>query len=321
MYIAGLELDFDRLSGLSRKELASYGGFSVLLVAGSFAAVFILKLPIFFAVIIMTCALGLLFTVLKDLNLVHTQLGQTMILLGAVGEIITLVGFIVVSIAARGGGAQETLISIASVACFVAVIYLGTRVMRLVLWWNPELMHMFMSTGTPSEIGVRANIFNMFIFVGLALLMGVEDILGAFFGGLIFAKLFADRSEMLEKLSGFAYGFLIPIFFIEVGSRFKFADFLSPSVLTGALTLSLAMFVVRFVAAGAFRLTNMPKHQLVLVPFALSFPLTLLLAGASLGETNGLIEHHHSSIIVLAAIISAIFYPWIMKVLVRVTLK
>ena len=320
MYIAGLELDFDRLSALTKREAMAYTLFCLLLVIGSFVASAALNLPVFFSVVIMTSAVGLLFTVLKELNLVKTTLGQTIILLGAICEVITLVGFVVVTLMAREADTVSTLISIANIAGFVAVTFIVIKFMRLYLWWHPETMAIFMSTGTPSEIGVRANLFNLFLFVGLSHLVGIEDILGALLGGLIFAKLFAERGYMLEKLSGFGHGFLIPIFFIEVGTRFSFRDFLVPNVLFGAITLVFVIFAVRFVATAVFFITKKFKlRELVLIPFSLSFPLTLLLAAASLGLSNNLISRDEASIIVLAAIISAILLPWLMKLIAQKT--
>ena len=72
----------------------------------------------------------------------------------------------------------------------------------------------------PDEIGIRFSLALLFVFVGLAILLDMDPILGAFMAGAIFAFVFRDSGDLEERLSGFAYGFLIPIFFISVGVRF-----------------------------------------------------------------------------------------------------
>ena len=313
MYIAGLELDLDRISALNRRELAAYVLFAVLLVAVSLGVTVLVGLPLFFALVIMTCAIGLLFTVLKDMDLVKTPLGQTLILISAVGEILTLAGITLVSLIARSGTTRETLFQVLGIVLFVTAVFLVMRVLNLFLWWYPEMKRFFMSVGNPSEIGVRANLANMFIFVALAYFVGLEAILGAFLGGMIFAKLFADREEMLERLSSFGYGFLIPLFFIEVGTRFRITDFFVPQVLFGAVTIALLMLLVRVVSSLPLLYSGVKLRSLPLVSLSLSFPLTLLVAVAATGDSLKLIDHGQTSVIILTAILTAIFYPWFMK--------
>ena len=314
MYIAGMELDFDRVSALHRREIIAYTGYALLLAGGSLAASVLTGMPVFFALVIMTSAVGMLFSVLKELNIVKTELGQTILLIGAICEVLTLIGITVVSLVAQTGGTTDTVFQVAGILVFVIVVLVSVRILRLFLWWRPEMKPFFMSVGGSSEIGVRANLFNMSIFVALAVFVDMEAILGAFFGGMVFALLFADREEMLERLSSFGYGFLIPLFFIEVGTRFKFTDFMSFEVIRGALLVTLMIFLVRCAATLPLMLTRLKKRELIYVPLAGSFPLTLLVAVSTMGEKLGIIDRSQSSVIILTAIITAIFYPWLMKI-------
>ncbi len=317
MYIAGLELDLDRIAALKKNELLAYGSYALLLVGGSVGMAWVIGMPPFFALIIMCTAIGLLFSVLKDLDIVKTGLGQMLILLGAIGEVLTLAGITLVSLFATAGSTENTIRHIIGIAIFIASIFFVMRLLKLFLWWYPEMKRFFMSVGNPSEIGIRANLANMFLFATIAVFVDMEAILGAFLGGVIFARLFADREEMLERLSSFGYGFLIPLFFIEVGFRFRFSDFAAPEVLKGALLITASILAVRAVATIPLFWTKVPKRQLIYVPFSESFALTLLVAATTMGERVGLIDHAQASIVILTAVITAIAFPWIMKLLYR----
>ncbi|MDR0454894.1 MAG: cation:proton antiporter [Deferribacteraceae bacterium] len=317
MYIAGLELDLDRIAALRKKQFFAYGSYAVILVAGAFIMARIINMPPFFALIIMCSAIGLLFSVMKDLNIVKTALGQMLLLLGVIGEVLTLAGITVVSLIARTGDAQNIARQIIGIIIFITSIFFIMKVLKLFLWWYPEMNRFFMSVGNPSEIGVRANLVNMFLFAAIAAVVNIEAILGAFLGGVIFARLFADREEMLERLSSFGYGFLIPVFFIDVGSRFRFSDFTVPGVLEGAVLITASILIVRAAAAIPLLWTHTPRRQLIYVPFAESFALTLFVAATATGEKAGVIEHSQASMVILTAVITAIFFPWIMKLLYK----
>jgi Kef-type K+ transport system membrane component KefB len=317
MYIAGLELDIDRMLSLKKRELWAFGLYAVLLVSGACVAATIFNMPKFFTLIIMTTAIGLLFSVMKDVDIVKTKLGQILILIGAVGEVLTLAGITIVSVVSLPGTSDLKLRYIAGVFIFLMIVILVLKFMNLLMWWYPEMKEFIMTVGNPSEIGIRANLCNMFVFVTIASFVHIEPILGAFLGGMIFARIFPDREKVLERLSSFGYGFLIPLFFIEVGTRFKFSDFLNPEVLKGAILTSIAILIVRFVAATPMLLLNLPRRQLIYIPFSQSSALTLLVAGATLGASLGLINRTQTSIIILTAIVTAIIYPWIIKILIK----
>ena len=62
--------------------------------------------------------------------------------------------------------------------------------------------------------------------------------------GAIFAFVFRDSGDLEERLSGFAYGFLIPIFFISVGVRFPLDALADTSVLLAAVTIIVVAIAV-----------------------------------------------------------------------------
>jgi Kef-type K+ transport system membrane component KefB len=168
-----------------------------------------------------------------------------------------------------------------------------------------------------TETSVRANFMNMFVFVAIANLLGLENIIGAFFGGMIFAMVFKEREEITEKLASLGYGFLIPIFFISVGLKFDISSFLNLEVITLAFKLSVLILLVRFIASTILIFAKFSLKEILATSFALSVPLTLLVAIATLGLDTGAFTKQTASSIIFTAIITGLIYPWIFKNIVK----
>jgi Kef-type K+ transport system membrane component KefB len=153
----------------------------------------------------------------------------------------------------------------------------------------------------------------MFVFVGLASLLEMELIVGAFLGGMAFALVFKKRERIQKRIGAFAYGFLIPVFFIEVGLRFNIKDFLDIHVLLTALVITFLIFFVRILAALVLLLSRLSLKEIVLIPLSTSFSLTLLVAIATFGLEHSIINQQEAASFLLAAILTALIYPAITK--------
>ena len=77
----------------------------------------------------------------------------------------------------------------------------------------------------PDELGIRSSIALMLVLVGVSVFFDIEPILGAFLAGTIFAFTFSNRGTLESSLKGFSYGFLIPIFFINIGLNYDISVF------------------------------------------------------------------------------------------------
>ena len=321
MYLAGLEIDFPAIKATGKKDLLPVLLFFVLLgLASLLAARWLGQKPLYGLLYFIT-TVGLLFPVLKDSGLLLKGFGQRLLILGSLGEVLSLLGLTVFILYSRFGLSLKTLASLAEIAGFFWLCYFIAKLFRLFVWWQPEKISVFFQTGDSSETGVRANLVNLFLFVSLAALFDIEMIIGAFFAGMLFALIFARREEIKEKLGAFGYGFLIPLFFIEVGLRFNLRDFFSWSILWQALLLCAVILLVRAFGGLGLIFSRFRRRELVLVPFGLSFPLTLLVALAAVGLQENILSRQEGTVIVLTAVLTALVYPWIFKLLLAVLKK
>jgi len=117
-------------------------------------------------------------------------------------------------------------------------------------------------------------------------------------------------------MSSLGFGFLVPIFFIHVGSSFDLHSLLAEGVVSGALTITIIMITIRIISAVVLKGTYLYKDA-ILTAFALSMPLTLLIAVATIGDEAELINHLEYYQLVLASIIEVIISMIVINILTR----
>lgn len=313
MYLAGLEINFEKIKVTSRKNIMVFGMMFIFLVAASFLISILFSQPTVYGLIYSTTTVGLLFPVLKESGISGKELGQHLLTIGSVGEAISLIALTLFVLIFDFGISTNTLVHVLGIGVFFISITLFKRILYLLVWRFPNFIKFFLKTGDATETGVRANFVIIFIFVSFASIINLELIVGAFLGGMLFGLIFKEREKVQEKMSGFGYGFLIPIFFISVGLKFDLKDFLDPGVFLHAVFITLIIFLVRVVAALLLNFSNLKLSEIFFVPFAISFPLTLLVAIATFAYDSRIIGKFQASSILLAAILTAFIFPFLFK--------
>lgn len=318
MYLAGLEINFEKFRALSRKELWLYVAAFIPVAVTAWYLSYYLELHWSFGIIFFTSGIGLLFPVLRDTDLIKTDFGQKLLIITMIGEILTLAGLTVFTIISKYGYTIQSARQILYLAVFFIVIYLIMKVLKVALWWKPNLQSVFVEVGNPTETGMRANFVILFAFVAFAAVLEIEFVVGAFVGGMMFALVFAGRDGVLDKLGGVGYGFSIPIFFISVGMRVTFNDFLQKDVIMLALLIIASLFISKVAGIVLLLFSSIPKQKLLLVATGLSFPLTMLVVVSSIFYDLNLIDKMQTSAVLLASMISAIVFPWVFKAIAAV---
>ncbi|NPA12934.1 MAG: cation:proton antiporter [Aquificae bacterium] len=313
MYLAGLEINFEKIKTTPKKRLGVYTLSIAVIIVASFLATFLLKQNVVYALVYLTVAVGLLYPVLKDTGKLETEYGQTLLIIASLGEVVSLLLITAFFMYFEYGFSSEMFVHLAGIYLFFFLAYLILRFFQMYAWWHPEKVSMFIKAKDTTEIDVRANFVNMFVFAALANILGLEYIIGAFFGGMLFAMIFKKRHQIQEKIGSFGYGFLIPVFFIEVGLRFDLTQLLQKEVILSSLVLSGIILLVKVFGAVPLLFVGFSLREVVAFPFALSIPLTLLVAIATLGLETGAIDQKTASVIVLSALISGVVYPVLFK--------
>ena len=230
MFLAGFEIDFPAL----RRGGAGPIGQALVVFTGTFALSFLatvwLELPVFYAPLLATTSAALVLPSLRSAGITTESLGQAILVSAVIADLVTLLLVAEITIWARDGWGIELINGPLLLVAVVVVL----RVMKLVLWWHPLRVSRLFQKDDPDEMGIRGALALLLIFVGLSTVLDVEPILAAFLAGGVFALLFQPPEGLRHQLSGISWGFLIPIFFINVGLRFEVAALLNPEALARA---------------------------------------------------------------------------------------
>ncbi|MFQ5948598.1 MAG: cation:proton antiporter, partial [Acidimicrobiia bacterium] len=167
----------------------------------------------------------------------------------------------------------------------------------------------------PEELGIRASIALMLVFVGISIVFGIETILGAFLAGTVFALVFRHRGGLEAQLSGFSYGFLIPIFFINVGINFDLDAMREPGALTATLALIGLAVLVKLIPSLTLLLRRLSLREVLAAGALLSARLSLIIAVAELGVELEVIDRAVQARIILLAAVTTTVAPVIFRFL------
>jgi len=171
------------------------------------------------------------------------------------------------------------------------------------------------SSDDHDEVGMRSALALMLAFVGLSMALDIEPILGAFLAGSVFAVVFRSRGVLEHQLNGFSYGFLIPIFFINVGLRFEIALLRDIDVLLQALTVIGVAIAVKMIPSLVFALRGFSFREVLAAGTLLSARLSLIIAVATVGVELGFLTNQERAIAIVLAAVSSTVAPTVFRAL------
>lgn len=257
MFMAGLEIDFDKLLGLRKTLDKGFSGVvrspifsAVLIFIGPLILSYIIALflkdygffesPFLFALLLSTISVGVVVPVLKGRGEINSPFGQIIIvgaLLADFGTLILFSGFVMLH---EGGSVFRLLVYFILFLAFIVFYVLGRELLSKgrIRELMDELAH------TATQIKVRGSLAIMLALAAIAEYVGIEGILGGFLAGATVSLLLGhEREELIPKLDVIGYGFFIPLFFIVVGAEFDLASLFS--------SFSVISLVILLVGIGA----------------------------------------------------------------------
>jgi Kef-type K+ transport system membrane component KefB len=316
MFGAGLEIDFDSVEKAGRGGLLRAMFVCLGVVAVSALLAFVFDLGVFYIVVLSATSVGLGVAVLRETGQLHAPVGQTILLLGSLGELLTLVAMTVFDVHHRVGFSLTLGIELSKLFALFAVGAVFLRFLKAWAWWHPGIFRRVFEAHDPSEVGVRAAVAACLAFVLLAVVLKIEPILGAFIAGAVSRFVFRDVTILEHKMSALSSGFFVPIFFISVGVAFDLT-LLSWGGLSSALGLGALLIVARIVPCfGLLGSRDLGVREAMGAAMLLGAPLTLLVAIASLGESLGVLDAAGAGVIVLLAILVSVALPVVFRLLV-----
>lgn len=316
MFLSGVEIDFTAFAGGKKRGKLPSGkaapntfGVSVVVFAGIFILSLLLSYifvwtgftenPFLMTLIISTISLGVVVPTLKDEQIMKTNIGQIILLVAVVADLVTMI-LLAVFASIYGGGEGNMWLLLILFGAGVLLYFVGKR------FQNRSFLET-MSKGTV-QIGTRAIFALIMILVALSETIGAENILGAFLAGVL-VSLLSPNHEMVQKLDSFGYGFLIPIFFVMIGVELDlWALFQDPKILLLIPLLFIALVISKVIPILYIKRWYDWKTTLA-AGALLTSTLSLVIAAATVGEKMGIIDDRMSGALILVAVIASIVSP------------
>jgi len=186
---------------------------------------------------------------------------------------------------------------------------------NLLFWWYPELKSTLVPKLDTSAQDIRLSMALFFILIAVMLSLELEVALGAFIAGIAISAFFHHEKELEDKMSSLGFGFLVPLFFIHVGSSFDLKALPLEGVVSGALLITVLMIVSRLFAAIVLKGISGGSKDALLIALSLSMPLTLLVAVATIGYDTKLLDLLTYYQLILASIFEILISMTVIKML------
>lgn len=321
MFLAGLELDFPAIERAGPKNLAIGTATAALIFGVALGATSALGQPLFLFLVFGAMSVGILLVTLNELGLTKSRAGQGIIFVGSVGEFLTIALLTGLGFYYKYGLGGRMVLELGKLGLIFMAAYVVLVALRTLIWWWPSRFARVVATHDPSEVGVRAGLALMLVFVALAALLHVEAILGAFIAGALFAFVFRDKEVLEHKLSSIGFGFFIPFFFIWVGTQFEVNAVLDPRALMLVGLFLVASLICKGVPSLLLILAGLSLRESMGGALLLGAPLTLLVAISRIGLGLKVIDQSTASAVVLLAIVTGVLFPWLFRLLMKGTGK
>jgi Kef-type K+ transport system membrane component KefB len=318
MFLAGLEVNLKNIFKMPKLYIVQSFYFLIILwlLAIGFGMAFSLD-PVLI-IILPLISIGVLATLSKEYGK-EARWIKIAFLVGTLGEVLSIIALTIFEAYATIDKFDELLSKIGLLLIFLGAIWILYIMFRTLFWWYPELKTTLMPNsktidGKYQDLRLAMGIF--FIMISIMLKLHLEVAFGAFIAGVFIATFFHHNKELEEKMSSFGFGFLVPIFFIYIGASFDLRQVVHPQVWVMTIILLSAMFSIRLIAA--FTLSFIAeKRQALLIAFALSMPLTLMIAVATIAyEHNRMVPSDYYAVI-LASLLEVIISMVVIKLLVK----
>jgi Kef-type K+ transport system membrane component KefB len=312
LFLAGLEIDFQRLRGrVLRLALVGFAlSLALAVVAGLLlkAGGFVSQ-PLFVAIVLSATSLGVLVPVLKDAGESGSTFGQLIIASGTIADFATVI-LLSLFFSREASSTTTKVILLAGlfvVAVLVALAIVGVEHSRRLSETLRRLQD------TTAQIRIRAAFVLLVGLVALASTLGLEVILGAFIAGAIISLVDRDRAmthpEFRRKLEAAGFGIFIPVFFVTTGVRYDL-DALTADVSTlmHVPIFLAALVAVRGLPALLYR-SVIPRERLPVAMLMQATSLPFIVAATQVGLVLNVVSPANAAALIAAGLLSVVIFP------------
>lgn len=312
MFMAGLETDVKEMRQVGRASMLTAIGGVALPLAGGTALGLMFQMPLnqslFLGAVLTATSVSISAQTLREMGRLRSKQGITIMSAAIIDDILGVLIFaIVMSLAGEG----NLILTLTRVVLFFPIAWIiGDRLLPRVIRWLEKKGH-------PES--------SLAIFVGLLLAYAwsaevfgsVATITGAYLLGVLTARHMGKEAPETHKIvhngtSALGYGFLIPIFFVNIGLQSQTTGLVANPMLTTLLALfAVASKVIGCGAGALFGGMNRRGALQVGISMISRGEVALVIAGAGLAA--GLLDAGSFSILIFVTLLTTLITPPLLR--------
>ena len=317
MFLAGLESDFNLLKKYLKPS------FSVAILGVIFPAVVFLILglcyhfpfneALFLGIVFAATSVSISVQVLREYNKVNSKEGAVILGAAVVDDIIVviMVSMFTTFLKHQGHLAINSEfiwdILVKKIIFFVITFLFAKYLLQPIL----ELSKKLIAQEAVTAIALAC----CFAFSFLSEELGMSDVIGAFFMGLMLS-LTHHREIIQEKIEAIGYALFIPIFFVSIGLKVHFRG-ITDNLIIALLLIILGVLTKLIGGYIASRFNGLNKMQSLVVGSGMVSRGEMALIIVQMGTQFHLINQNMYSTIVLAIIITTLISPFLIKMAIN----
>ncbi len=328
MLFIGLEMDLRELKKTGKSALIIsvfslvipfFIGFQISILFGSS-----LVQSLFIGLLLSVTSVPVSAIILLELGILKTKIGNTVMSVAVVDDIITLVILAVILQIHMTGNTSFDVVDIGLSIIPMLIYLVGIVFLAFVIYkfnyWFPHRLELFFTKAKTREATFGILIIMTITLSLLAQLAGLHFIIGTFFAGLIFSgkilgKREADKSYGI--LSGVTFGFFAPLFFAILGAKFSGQSLDTTVVFLLVLLVALGIFGKTLGGFIGARLCKLSKGESLAIASLLNGRGTVGLAITALAYSIGILDLTLFSVAVAICFITTVLTPIIAKPLLK----
>jgi len=320
MFLAGLEIDIQRFLEYKDRFLKKAMLYFGCLYGISFSLYFIMGLSSVYIVAIPIVSLGMIMALINQHGRRHKWLELSLII-GVIGEIISIGALVIFDGMITHGFGWHFVKSLMILGMVFVSSYVLFRLVKILFWWYPQLKNIIMPNHDTMHQSLRFSMALFFVLIATMQWLEIDMVLGAFIAGIYISNFFTHKRELPHQLSTFGFGFLVPLFFIFVGTTLDLNLVFSSHILMNALWIMIAMVLARMVSSFVAYYSYLGFKSTILFSLGDSMPLTFLVAIATIAVKNGAIDANEYASFIVAALMEGIMIMTLIQFLMYLFAK
>jgi Kef-type K+ transport system membrane component KefB len=262
---------------------------------------------IFIGAAMVATSVGITARVFADLGIVETKVARVILGAAVIDDVIGLVVLAIVTGLGKGtlSLVKIGLITLEAVGFIIFLIVIGRRIIHRVV---PRVAKF----RTKEAVFSLAIIFCLFLSV-VSSYIDLAAIVGAFLAGMILAELNLEYNLSIKTES--LYNFLVPFFFVILGSLVDLTIFNQPALLVAALIITLFAILGKLIGCGLGAI-GLGKKDALMVGFGMVPRGEVGMIIASIGLSMQAITSDLYTVIIFMVMVTTFITPPILRRLV-----